>query len=106
MLLEWALENLVKNAIDALQGRAGTITIQTATLDHQVELRVVDDGPGVSREIRRTLFDPGTTTKTGGWGIGLALTRRVVEDVHGGELILESTETGASFLIRLPAYES
>jgi signal transduction histidine kinase len=68
-------------------------------------LRVQDDGPGVSREIRRTLFDPGITTKSGGWGVGLALARRVVEDGHSGELVLETTETGASFLIRIPRHD-
>ena len=88
ILLEWALEALVKNAIDALQGRGGTITLH-AEADARVAamLRVIDDGPGVPREIRRTLFEPGITTKTGGWGIGLALARRVVEDAHtAGEL--------------------
>ncbi len=64
-----------------------------------------DDGPGVAREIRRTLFEPGITTKSGGWGIGLALARRVVEDGHGGELALETTERGACFLIRIPMHD-
>ena len=66
------------------------------------EIRVIDDGPGVPRDIRRTLFEPGITTKRGGWGIGLALSRRVVEDAHRGVLTLEQTEKGASFLIRVP----
>lgn len=102
VLLEWALENLVKNALDALQGRAGTITLSAHAQDGHAELRVVDDGPGVSREIRRTLFEPGITTKSGGWGIGLALTKRVIEESHRGELRLEETGQGASFVIRLP----
>ncbi|MEO8295018.1 MAG: HAMP domain-containing sensor histidine kinase [Gemmatimonadota bacterium] len=106
VLLEWALENLVKNAIDALQGRTGSITLEAHARNGAAELRVVDDGPGVSRDVRRTLFDPGITTKTGGWGIGLALSRRVIEDSHGGELVLENTEHGASFLIRMPLHEA
>jgi signal transduction histidine kinase len=105
ILLEWALESLVKNAIDALRGQSGTITLATAVEPMWATLRVQDDGPGVAREIRRTLFDPGITTKSGGWGVGLALARRVVEDGHGGELVLETTETGASFLIRIPRHE-
>jgi signal transduction histidine kinase len=105
VLLEWALENLVKNAIDALQGRAGKITLEAHAQNGHAELRVVDDGPGVSREVRRTLFDPGISTKSGGWGIGLALSRRVIEDSHGGELMLENTERGASFLIRMPLHQ-
>jgi nitrogen-specific signal transduction histidine kinase len=66
------------------------------------ELRVMDDGPGVPREIRRTLFDPGISTKRGGWGIGLALARRVIQDTHLGELTLEPSEHGTTFLIRMP----
>jgi signal transduction histidine kinase len=102
VLLEWALESLVKNAIDALQGRGGTITIAAAVDGTDAVLRVVDDGPGVPRELRRTIFEPGITTKRGGWGIGLALARRVIEDAHQGVLTLESSEPGTSFLMRFP----
>ncbi len=102
VLLEWALEALVKNAIDALQGRSGTIILRVGAEQGMGEIRVIDDGPGVPRDIRRTLFEPGITTKRGGWGIGLALSRRVVEDAHRGVLVLEPTEKGACFLIRVP----
>jgi signal transduction histidine kinase len=102
VLLEWALESLVKNAIDALQGRPGTIILRIGAEDHMGAIRVIDDGPGVPKELRRTLFEPGTTTKRGGWGIGLALSRRVVEDAHGGMLVLEPTDKGTCFMIRLP----
>jgi signal transduction histidine kinase len=105
VLLEWAMESLVKNAIDALQGRSGTIILRVGAMEGMGEIRVVDDGPGVPKEIRRTLFEPGITTKPGGWGIGLALARRVVEDAHQGMLILESTDRGASFLMRIPLDE-
>lgn len=104
VLLEWALEALVKNAIDALSGRSGTITLQARGEAGTATLRVVDDGPGVPKELRRAIFEPGTTTKRGGWGIGLALCRRVVADAHGGELVLEPTDSGSSFLIRLPQH--
>ncbi|MBA3555002.1 MAG: HAMP domain-containing histidine kinase, partial [Gemmatimonadales bacterium] len=76
VLLEWALESLVKNAIDALQGRSGTIILRVGAQQGMGEVRVMDDGPGVPKDIRRTLFEPGFTTKRGGWGIGLALSRR------------------------------
>jgi signal transduction histidine kinase len=105
VLLEWAMESLVKNAIDALQGRSGTIILRVGATEGMGEIRVVDDGPGVAKEIRRTLFEPGITTKRGGWGIGLALARRVVEDAHRGVLALESTDRGASFLMRIPLAE-
>ena len=102
VLLEWALEALVKNAIDALQGRPGAIILRIGAEDDRGAIRVIDDGPGVPKELRRTLFEPGTTTKRGGWGIGLALSRRVVEDAHGGVLTLEPTERGTCFVIRIP----
>jgi signal transduction histidine kinase len=102
ILLEWALESLVKNSIDALKGQSGSITVEVGQDEGFGTVRVKDDGPGVSTDIVSTLFDPGITTKTGGWGIGLALARRVVEDSHGGELILEHPDKGASFLIRIP----
>jgi signal transduction histidine kinase len=102
VLLEWALESLVKNAIDALQGRPGAIILRIGAEDNMGAIRVIDDGPGVTKELRRTLFEPGTTTKRGGWGIGLALSRRVVEDAHGGALMLEPTEKGTCFVMRIP----
>lgn len=102
VLLEWALEAMVKNAIDALQGRGGRIVLQASAGGADATLRVSDDGPGIPREIRRTLFEPGITTKRGGWGIGLALARRVIEDAHGGTLTLDSTDKGTTFVIRFP----
>ena len=102
VLLEWALEALVKNAIDALQGRPGTIILRVGAEQGMGEIRVIDDGPGVPREVRRAIFQPGTSSKQGGWGIGLALSRRVVEDAHRGTLALEQTDKGASFLMRIP----
>ncbi|MDX2193201.1 MAG: HAMP domain-containing sensor histidine kinase [Gemmatimonadales bacterium] len=105
VLLEWALEALVKNAIDALQGRAGTITLRVGTEAGMAVVRVLDDGPGVPRELRRTLFEPGISSKPGGWGIGLALVQRVAVEAHRGEVELEPVERGSSFLLRLPMAE-
>ncbi|HET9066803.1 MAG TPA: HAMP domain-containing sensor histidine kinase [Gemmatimonadales bacterium] len=102
VLLEWAFEALVKNAADALQGRGGTIVLSAGVDGDMVAVRVHDDGPGVSRELRRTLFEPGVTTKRGGWGIGLALVRRVVEEAHGGTITLEPVTRGTTFLMRFP----
>lgn len=105
ILLEWALENLIKNALDALSAAGGgNIVIEAeAPSERTVEIRVVDDGPGVDPEVRQAIFDPGVTTKKGGWGVGLSLARRIVEDVHGGRLFLAPTERGATFVMVLPA---
>lgn len=102
ILLEWALESLVKNAIDALRGRSGTIVLRVSSEGRHGVLRVIDDGPGIEGSIRRTLFQPGITTKTGGWGIGLALATRVAQEAHDGDLVLEASPTGACFRLSLP----
>jgi signal transduction histidine kinase len=103
VLLEWALEVLVKNAIDALAGRGGRITLGALPRpEGGASLRVADDGPGIPRELRRRIFEPGFSTKTSGWGIGLSLARRIVEENHGGTLQLAAADRGAAFEIILP----
>jgi len=103
VLLEWAIEVLTKNAIDALAGRGGRVAL---TADHGADLesvviRVADDGPGIPSEIRSRVFEPGFSTKQSGWGIGLSLAKRIVEENHGGKLVLASAEQGATFEIIL-----
>lgn len=104
VLLTWALENVVKNALDALAGRKGTITIRAFHRDPEwVTLQIRDTGPGVAPEIRERLFEAGATTKPGGWGVGLSLSRRIVERIHGGRIeLLRSDRKGTVFQIRLP----
>ena len=102
VLLEWALEVLVKNALDALAGRGGKMSITTRRLDpDRVRIRVADDGPGIPRELRKRIFEPGFTTKEAGWGIGLSLAKRIVEENHDGRLVLAHSEKGATFDIIL-----
>lgn len=105
VLLAWALENLVKNALDAMAGRGGKITIYARPGDAAwVLLRVKDTGPGVPPELGKRIFEPGVSTKDGGWGVGLALSRRIVEGVHGGRLeLLDRRAPGATFQLTLPA---
>jgi signal transduction histidine kinase len=105
VLLEWAVEALAKNAIDALAGRGGQVALTADALpEGGVRLRVADDGPGVARELRKEVFRPGFTTKASGWGIGLSLARRIVEDNHGGRLVLVPADRGATFDIILPRW--
>jgi signal transduction histidine kinase len=102
VLLEWAVEVLTKNAIDALAGRGGKICVTAAPLDgNGVTISVADNGPGIPRDLRARIFDPGFSTKKSGWGIGLSLAKRIVEENHGGKLVLATTEQGATFEIIL-----
>jgi len=86
VLIEWALEVIVKNAVDALSGRGGRIEIDVESRDGVGRVSIRDDGPGVAPDIQGQLFEPGASSKTGGWGIGLALARRIVEQQHGGRV--------------------
>jgi signal transduction histidine kinase len=107
VLLFWALENVVKNALDALAGRGGKITIYARHIGGKwVSLRIRDTGSGVPPEIRDKIFEPGVSTKSGGWGVGLALSRRIVEGVHSGRIELLETEEGTTIQIRLPAADA
>jgi signal transduction histidine kinase len=107
VLLIWALENVVKNALDALAGRGGKITIYAREVGGKwISLRIRDTGPGVNPEIRDKIFDPGVSSKSRGWGVGLALSRRIVEGVHKGKIELLETVEGTTFQIRLPAADA
>jgi len=105
MLLTWALENVVKNALDAMAGTGGEIRIK-ARQEHAgwISLRIQDTGPGVPLELRDSLFDPGVSSKSSGWGVGLTLSRRIIEGVHKGRIsLLDGAGGGALFNVMLPA---
>jgi len=103
VLIEWALEAVVKNAVDALAGRGGKIVVEGSRLpEGDIRIRVTDDGPGVPRELRRRVFEPGFTTKERGWGIGLALAHRIVAEWHRGSLALVPSDRGARFEFIFP----
>lgn len=103
VLLEWALESLVKNAVDALAGRGGAITLRVErSAGSGARVRVSDDGPGIPPQLRRKIFAAGFTTKERGWGIGLPLAKRIIEESHGGRLELLPSERGAVFEATLP----
>jgi signal transduction histidine kinase len=107
VLLFWALENVVKNALDALAGRGGKITIYARYVGGKwVSVRIRDTGPGVLPDIRAKIFEPGVSSKSGGWGVGLALSRRIIEGVHSGRIELLETEEGTTIQIRLPAADA
>ena len=109
-LLEWALENLVKNAVDALEASGGEITLRVAAgvIPGTVVVEVSDDGPGVPWALRKRIFETGVSTKPQGWGVGLSLARRIVEENHQGSLELVTAEpgSGTTFRVTLEASEA
>lgn len=104
VLLAWALENLVKNSLDALAGRQGSIVLRGRQEGSDwVVIEIEDTGSGVDPAIRDRLFDAGVSTKTSGWGVGLSLTQRIVVRIHRGKLrLLRTGPEGSVFEIRLP----
>jgi signal transduction histidine kinase len=104
VLIEWALEVIVKNAVDALSGHGGRIEVEVEGGDSVARVSVRDDGPGVAPEMQHQLFEPGVSSKTGGWGIGLALARRIVEQQHGGRVAFRPGPEGRGsvFVLEFP----
>jgi len=104
VLVEWALEALVKNAVDALSGRGGRVEVRVQGDGAVASVAVRDDGPGVAPAVKSQLFEPGVTTKPGGWGMGLALARRIVEQQHGGRLVYQGAGPGGgtTFVMEFP----
>ncbi|MCB0375641.1 MAG: ATP-binding protein, partial [Sinomicrobium sp.] len=84
-LYHWTVENLVKNAIDAMKGE-GKLKIEVVSLDKSVKVRISDTGKGIPKRNFRRIFTPGFTTKKRGWGLGLSLVKRIVEDYHRGKI--------------------
>lgn len=101
-LISWTLENLIKNGIDAMKGK-GTLCISVKELEQQVEILISDTGTGMTKEVTSKIFDPGFTTKSRGWGLGLSLARRIIVDFHQGKIsVVKSTiGKGTQFKIML-----
>lgn len=97
-LLHWALENLIKNSLDACQGRKGSIQINVGQVSGMNTVEVHDNGVGISRRDRKNIFRPGYSTKSRGWGLGLSLARRIVVDIHQGKLRLVSSKPGETII--------
>jgi signal transduction histidine kinase len=99
-LLRWVIENLLKNAVDAISGE-GTISLQIHENEHDVMLDISDTGKGIDSAAQRRIFEPGFTSKERGWGLGLPLAKRIVEQYHGGKLILKSSQLGIGTTFRI-----
>ena len=99
-LFEWVVENLLKNSLDALQGH-GAINVHISANDKSVMIDVSDTGKGIAKSNWKTIFEPGFTTKTRGWGLGLSLSRRIVEEYHHGKIAVVESVIGKGTTIRI-----
>lgn len=99
-LFEWVIENLCKNAVDAMEGK-GTITLTLVDEEEQVVIEVQDTGKGIRKKDLGNVFTPGFTTKKRGWGLGLSLARRIVEEYHKGRIFVKQSELGKGTIFRI-----
>jgi anti-sigma regulatory factor (Ser/Thr protein kinase) len=99
-LFEWVIENVCKNAVDAIP-ESGSITIAVKTLKSKLIIDISDTGKGIAKSKFKTVFKPGYTTKTRGWGLGLSLTKRIVENYHGGKIFVLNSEIGKGTTFRI-----
>lgn len=100
-LFEWVIENLCKNAVDAMGGEQGTITLKVEENDAWVYLDVRDTGKGIRKRNINNVFRPGFTTKKRGWGLGLSLAKRIVEEYHHGRIYVKESEVGKGTTFRI-----
>lgn len=99
-LFEWVIENLCKNAVDAMEGK-GRIILTLDEDDRMVVIEVTDNGKGIKKKDVKNVFKPGFTTKSRGWGLGLSLAKRIVEEYHKGKIYVKSSEVGVGTTFRI-----
>ena len=100
-LFEWVIENLCKNAVDAMGGKLGSITLRLEGTDKRAIVEVSDTGKGIKKKDISNVFRPGFTTKKRGWGLGLSLAKRIVEEYHHGKIYVKSSEVGKGTTFRI-----
>ena len=103
VLFEWVIENLVTNAVDAMKGK-GKISVSITEEENKIVINISDTGGGIDRSIINNIFKPGVTSKKRGWGLGLSLSKRIIEEYHKGSIFVMKSEKGkgTTFTIRLP----
>ncbi len=99
-LFDWVIENLLKNALDAMEGK-GSITVDIRNTADDVNIDVTDTGKGISKQNISRVFNPGFTTKKRGWGLGLSLSKRIINQYHKGEIFVKSSEAGKGTTFRI-----
>ncbi len=101
VLLEWVIENIIRNAIDSLEKGKGNITVNTTENAHQVIVDITDTGKGIPSHKLKTIFEPGYTTKKRGWGLGLSLSKRIIEKFHNGKIFVKQSELNKGTTFRI-----
>ena len=105
-LFEWVIENLCKNAVDAMGGEYGQIVLHLEQIDNKVVVEISDTGKGIKKKNIKNVFRPGFTTKQRGWGLGLSLAKRIVEDYHYGKIFVKCSEIGHGTTFRIELNKS
>ncbi len=105
-LFKWVMENLFKNAVESIENKRGQVEIHLSKGSKKATILVKDNGKGMNLQTKRQSFNPGFTTKKRGWGLGLSLTKRIIEDYHKGKIFIKETSIGkgTSFQIELPEH--
>ena len=107
ILIYWSIENLIKNSIDSIKDKKGLIKINLEQLDNYININIIDNGIGISGRSKTKIFKPGYSTKRRGWGLGLSLSRRIIKDIHNGDIKLHrSTNNETIFLISFKNFYS
>ncbi|MFA5805150.1 MAG: HAMP domain-containing sensor histidine kinase [Melioribacteraceae bacterium] len=106
-LFEWVIENLIKNALDAIDNKERKITFKVEHIRNKIEIEVTDNGKGIEHSRRKDIFRPGYSTKRRGWGLGLSLSKRIIEDYHNGKIFVKQSiiNVGTTFKIILNSSE-
>jgi signal transduction histidine kinase len=99
-LFDWVLENLIRNALDAMEGK-GNIIVNITNHPYAIWIDVKDDGKGIPKHLLNKIFRPGFSTKKRGWGLGLSLSKRIIEKYHHGSLLVKHTEVGKGTTFRI-----
>jgi len=101
-LYSWVIENMIKNSIDAMSGK-GALTVKIEATSKKIKIMISDSGKGIPKKLYKLIFKPGFTTKKRGWGLGLSLSKRIVQDYHKGKIVVQKSEInkGTTFEILL-----
>jgi signal transduction histidine kinase len=98
-LLSWAFENLIRNSVDAIERGEGHIVVElNSIVNNKIQIDIIDSGKGIPRKDRSNVFKPGFSSKKRGWGLGLSLTKRIIEELHQGRIFVLKSQPGETVI--------